>query len=71
MNNKLIPRVLITKRINLDDLTSKDFIASPDYCDLCITQIIRFLERKGKLFFSVNGNRIIQSITQVANNQSI
>jgi len=71
MNNKLIPRILVTKRIDIDDLTSKDFIASPDYCDLCITQIIRFLERKSKLSFSVNGNRIIQSITQVVNNQSI
>lgn len=70
MNSRTIPRIYISKKIDLDDLTSKDFIASPDFCDLCITQIIRFIERRNKLKYSVNGNRVIQSIVKVSN-QSI
>lgn len=69
MNAREISRIYVSKKVDLSDLESKDFIASPDFCELCITQIIRFIERKNKLTFSVNGNRIIQSIVKVMSNQ--
>lgn len=66
MNAREIPRLYISKKIDIDDLTSKDFIASPDFCSLCMMQIIRFIERKKKLSFSVNGNQIIKNISSIS-----
>ena len=57
MNNREIPRLFISKRIDITDLESKDSIASPDYCDVCIMYIMRILERKRKLVFRVNSNK--------------
>lgn len=54
MNHREIPRLSISKRIDIDDLTSKDFVASPDYCDVCIQYIIRFLQKKRHLHFRIN-----------------
>ena len=54
MNLTEIPRINIIKRIELDDLTYKDSIASPDYCDVCIEYIIRWLGKKQPLKFNVN-----------------
>lgn len=54
MNLRDIPRLSISKRIDIDDLTSKDAIAMPDYCDGCIQYIIRFLQKKRPLKFTIN-----------------
>ena len=54
MNNKEIPRLIITKKVDIDDLTSKDFIASPDYCGICMMYIIRWLGKKSPIHFSFN-----------------
>lgn len=57
MNNREIPRLYLIKRIDINDLTSKDMIASPDYCDVCIVYIQRFLEKKRKLMYKLNSNK--------------
>ena len=57
MNNRDIPRLYLTKRIDINDLTSKDMIASPDYCDICIVYIQRILEKKRKLMYKLNSNK--------------
>lgn len=60
-----IPRLYISKKVNIDDLTAKDYIASPDYCDVCISYIIRLLEKRRKLNFkysNYNTNYVISKI---------
>ena len=54
MNNRTIPRLYLVKRIDISDIESKDLVASPDYCDICIMYIERILERKRKLLYRVN-----------------
>ena len=64
MNSRDIPRIYVSKKIDLSDIESKEYIASPDLCEVCVIPVIRMLERRNKLRFSVNGNRIIQSISR-------
>jgi hypothetical protein len=64
MNKTQIPKIFVMKTMPVSDLKFIDMIASPDFCDLCILPIIRFLEKKHPLRYSVNGNRIIQSISK-------
>ena len=42
------------KRIDISDIESKDLVASPDFCDICVMYIERTLERKRKLLYRVN-----------------
>ena len=71
MNSRDIPRIYVSKKIDLSDIESKEYIASPDLCEVCVIPVIRMLERRNKLRFSVNGNRIIQSVSKMITNQSI
>ena len=64
MNKVEIPRIFVMKTMPVSDLKFIDIIASPDLCDLCVIPHIRFLESKHPLRFSVNGNKIIQSISK-------
>lgn len=54
MNNRDIPRIYLMKRIDISDIESKDLVASPDFCDICVMYIERTLERKRKLLYRVN-----------------
>lgn len=67
LNHREIPRLFIIKKVDIDDLTSKDFIASPDYCDICILYIQRILEKKRKLIFKMQ--YIAKPLSQIENNR--
>ena len=57
MNSREIPRLYLAKKIDISDIESVDYIASPDYCDICIVYIQRLLEKKRKLIYKVNSNK--------------
>lgn len=67
MNLKEIPRVIIIKKVDLDELNSKDYVAEPDFCDVCIIKIIRTMEVRRKLTFKYNKyntNYVIEKIVK-------
>lgn len=59
LNNRQVPRIMVIKKINLSDIESKDFVAEPDYCDICILVIMKMLQRKNTLRFKLLINRNI------------
>lgn len=53
LNSRKIPRLYISKRIDVTELKSVEYVANPDYCFNCMNSIFTFLERKHRLRFSV------------------
>ena len=48
MNAKEIPRIILVKRIDIDDIHSKEVFIKPDFCASCMHNIV-----------NVFGNRIL------------
>lgn len=63
LNSREIPRITINKKIDLDDLNSKDFTATPDFCEHCTNLIIDFMQTKNRLRFKINNNYQSYSIS--------
>lgn len=55
LNGQQIPRIIIKKKVVLNDLTAKDSYANPDLCSNCVIQILTFM--KINLKFSLGNNQ--------------
>ena len=53
LNARDIPRISISKRVDISELKSIEYIANPDYCINCFNSILTLLQRKHRLRFAV------------------
>lgn len=57
LNSVEIPRIIIRRKLILNDLNAKDSYANPDFCFNCTTQILNFLQSFTPLRFSGQNNQ--------------
>lgn len=53
LNAREIPRINIIKRIDISELESKEYMASPDFCKNCTNMFLDKFEKQYKLRFKI------------------